>query len=97
MIIPTSAVKTASAITRGFASVTKSVRRAANRDPEGDCRSDTGIAVVFMANSLSANTCLKKSTRGGFGEAQFHNLESRGLLRVGGAGRAYGFLRCTLA
>jgi len=55
MIIPTSAVKTASTITRGFVSVTKSGRRAANRDPEGDCRRDTGIAVVFVANTSQSN------------------------------------------
>jgi hypothetical protein len=36
-------------------SVTKLGRRAANRDPEGDNRRDSGIAVVFMANTSQSN------------------------------------------
>jgi hypothetical protein len=55
MIILTSAVKTVSAITRGFVSVTKSGRRAANRDLAGECRSDTGIVMVFMAYTSQGN------------------------------------------
>ena len=40
-------MKTASSITRGFISETKSGRRAAKRDREGNCRRETEIAVMF--------------------------------------------------
>src|SRR5580704_7951409 len=51
IVKPTSAVKTASNITRGFISAKKSDRRAVNRDDEGKygCRTET--AVVFIVNS----------------------------------------------
>ena len=50
IINPTSAVNTASTITRGFISAKKSDRRVVNRDDEGNCSCWTGIAVVFMIN-----------------------------------------------
>jgi hypothetical protein len=45
------AVKTASSITRGFISVTKSGNRAVKRAHEGTWRREAGIAVLFMINS----------------------------------------------
>ena len=55
MIIPTSAVKTASAITRGFINATKSGRRVSQRERAGNGRRRIEIAVVFMVSSLNAN------------------------------------------
>jgi hypothetical protein len=55
MIIPTSAVKTASAITRGFINATKSGNRVSQREREGNGRRRIVIAVVFMVSSLNAN------------------------------------------
>ena len=48
IVIPTSAVKTASAITRGFISVTKHSKRAARRDCVVTGKRGTRIAEVFM-------------------------------------------------
>src|SRR5262249_42593895 len=50
----TSAVNTASNITRGFMSEKKSGRRAVKRDREAKCRREMGIAVVFTVKILSA-------------------------------------------
>jgi hypothetical protein len=44
-------VKTARTITRGFISAMKSGTRAVSLDHKGDCRRETGNAVVFMHNS----------------------------------------------
>ena len=51
---PTTVVKTARNITRGFVSETKSGRRAVKRDHEGECRRETGITVVSTINSFQA-------------------------------------------
>jgi hypothetical protein len=51
IVKPTSAVKTASNITRGFIRAKKSDRRVVKRDDEGNWSCRTGIAVVFMINS----------------------------------------------
>jgi hypothetical protein len=63
IIIPTSAVKTASAITRGFIGATKSGRRAVRRDREGNGRRETKIAVVFMVTSLKMLLLQRRSAR----------------------------------
>jgi hypothetical protein len=49
---PTSAVKMASAITRGFISVMKSGKRTVKPYRAGNSRCETEIAVVFIVNSL---------------------------------------------
>ena len=51
IIIPTSAVNTASAITRGFINVMKSGIRATKLGPEANRRRDRATAVVFMVDS----------------------------------------------
>jgi len=54
IINPTTAVKTASAITRGFINVKKFAKRAVERNQVGNGGRAMGIAVVFMINSLRA-------------------------------------------
>jgi hypothetical protein len=62
IIIPTSAVNTASAITRGFINVMKSETRAAKLGREANRRRDRAIAVVFMVDSSMEirETCLSE-------------------------------------
>src|SRR4029077_7279595 len=48
---PTSAVKTANNITRGFVSAMKSGSRAIKRGHGSTCERGTGIAVVFITNA----------------------------------------------
>jgi len=49
--------QTASTITRGFISATKSDGRATRRDRGGTCGCDNGIAVAFMINFSAPKIC----------------------------------------
>src|SRR6516165_4175822 len=64
-IIPTTAVNTASAITRGFVNAMKSGNRAAKLDRDVCRKRDKAIAVVFMIDSST------KNRRREFGERAF--------------------------
>jgi hypothetical protein len=56
---PTTAVKTARTITRGFISAMKSNARAVSPDHEGNCGRETGNAVVFMLYPLGGKRCVR--------------------------------------
>jgi hypothetical protein len=71
IVNPTIAVKTASSITRGFASATKSARRALTRDREGKGRREAGIAVVFMIVPLRRQSFAVAAIRDFAGAAGF--------------------------
>jgi hypothetical protein len=57
---PTSAVKTANNITRGFVSAMKSGRRAIKRGHGSTCERGTGIAVVFITNAFQRQGLLSQ-------------------------------------
>src|SRR4051794_2149412 len=54
MTSPTTAVNTASNITRGFMSARKAHSRVANADCVSDCRRDRGSAAISISSLLSA-------------------------------------------
>ena len=62
IINPTNAVNSASAITRGFISVTKYGSRSTKLGREANERRDKGIPVVFMVGFSSQRFVLVKST-----------------------------------
>ena len=81
-------MNTASSITRGFISATKSGRRAVKRDREGNCRRETEIAVMFTMKIPLVSFSRPLMSY----DVAIHTIRRTGdrVLRRGGCGQAAG-------
>ena len=90
MIIPTSAVKTTSTITRGFISARKSGSRAAQLDREANCSPATEIAVLFIVVCSAPKVNIRETMLGAnFDESPASYPLDAGRIRIIQRGEGY--------